>query len=157
MTRSEPPDRLFDGLFFTSDWWTHLYAAQAWEKAARLLEAVDPCAARQAWAYAARSYGIYREAFDAHRPASRWDHDYGPELSTAESKMRALPEGALSDALPSWAQLVLDRRFTDAMAALGARPQTSAERAMLPILALACRRADREDDADRLELWAKAD
>jgi hypothetical protein len=148
-------DRLFDALFFTADWWSQLAAAELWAKAARLLEAVDPAGARVAWGYAARSYGIHVEEHSAHSPASRWDYDYGPELSEAEDRRRALPDRDPSPALPEWARLLLERRFTDALGRVNARPEAGAERALLAVLALACRHADRKDDAERLEGWSK--
>jgi hypothetical protein len=146
-------DPLFDALFFTKDWWSQLGAAEAWAKAARLLEPFDPGAARSAWGRAARSFGIYNDEHRAHLPASRFDYDYGPELTEAEGKARELPDRPPSEALPEWARRMLAGRFGDALPLVAAPPEAPAERALLAVLVLALHNANRKDEAERLTPW----
>jgi len=139
-----------------SDWWTMLACATAWQAIAEAFANVDPGAARIAWKHAADAYGVYNEEHAAHLPASRFDHDYGPELSAAEAAARSLPVAAPSAALPEWLRATLERRFTDALGALREPPTDGPGRAATRILALACRAGKRVGDAERLEAWAAA-
>jgi hypothetical protein len=139
-----------------SDWWTMLACATAWQALAEAISGTDPGAARLAWQHAAQAYAVYNAEHAAHLPASRFDHDYGPELSAAEAAARSLAPAAPSDALPGWLRAVLDRRFTDALNALPGPPSDAGERAAVRMLAIACRATERVADAERLEGWASA-
>ena len=80
-----------------ADGWAQLACAQAWEKVACAFEPLDAGAARLAWAYAAEHYSSYAAEYDAHLPASRWDHDYRPELAAATAKRSALPARPIAE------------------------------------------------------------
>jgi hypothetical protein len=145
-------DPLTQALHF-ANWWTQLACAQRWQRAAVLLESVDSGAARLAFRHAASCYAVYHEEHRAHLPASRFDHDFGPELGDMEARWRALPDCPPTDAIPSWIQLTLARRFSDALEELQAPPTLAFERALLGVLALACRAAKREVELVRLLSW----
>ncbi len=68
---------------------TQLGWGEAWAAVARLLEPDDPRAARAAWRHAADGYLAYNQAHARGMPASRWDHDYGPEASDARNRAEA--------------------------------------------------------------------
>jgi hypothetical protein len=154
-------DPLFDALHASSDWMLQASAGVAWSKAAPLVETVDPEGGAMAWGHAARSFDAYVKEYDAHAPASRWDYSYRSELAEARDRAARPPpprdarDGAAATGLCAWARHILAGRFTAALAE-ASPTEVPAERALLAVLALACRAAERNEDAERLEAWGRS-
>jgi hypothetical protein len=132
-----------------------LGVAELWDRAATQLAPRDPGAARIALDHAINAYKAYRKAYASHMPASRWDHDYGPELSDAQRRRREIPACDPRPDLPGWILLVLRREYTQAIQELGEGPLTADERAVLAAMVLLCRIARQDETADRLEARAR--
>jgi hypothetical protein len=129
-------DRLRDGMR-RSDHWAQLAWAEAWGAVARLLAPTHARSARAAWRHAADGYDAYRVEYDKHMPASRWDYDYGRELSDAREHARA--RDPLTDdgaPLAPWIVAALDG---DLEAALASAPtgESELDRAVLRALDVA--------------------
>ncbi len=139
------------------DHFTHLGLATAWEQVAIFLASEDEPASRLAWSYAADHYGAYNEAWRAHLPASRWDHDYAPELGEARRRAGRGAAQAFAESGPreTLVQLTLERRLDEAIACVTERPRRRSRRALLAILAYHCRLDSRETDTKRLDAWSK--
>ena len=135
-----------------ADHWTQLGWGETWAAVARLLEPDRAVAARAAWRHAADGYEAYYEAHARGMPASRWDHDYGPEASDARTRATAHePIAGTPAALPPWIEAALDGRLDEAVAIAPApAPADDLGRAVGRALAIACVAAGRQADADRL-------
>jgi hypothetical protein len=132
-----------------------LEVALRWERAACLLAERDPGAARLAWGHAIQAYDAYRKAYEAHMPASRWDHDFGPERSAAASRRREIGPCEPRSGLPGWLLHALEGRYTRAIGELAEGSLTPDERAVVALLAQLCSMARQEEIASRLDARAK--
>ncbi len=139
-----------------ADHWTELGLAGQWARAGELLSVQDPLASAAAWAHAADHYQAYHDAWQEHLPASRWDYDYGPELSEALTRGRGPklvpPEPA---ARAPFVDHALHGRFDEAAACVTQRPTRRGERAILSILATHSGREGRAEEEQRLRAWAR--
>jgi hypothetical protein len=133
-----------------------LDVALLWDRAAGELILRDPAAARLALEHAIRAYEAYRQAYAEHMPASRWDYDYGPELSAAERRSSAIGPLLQPDPrLPSWMLSVLQGRYERALAEFTGLTSFPGETALLAVLARVCRIARLDEEAMRLESCAE--
>lgn len=139
-----------------ADHWTELAFAVRWERVAELLSEEDPAASRVAWSRAADGYKVYNEAWSAHLPSSRFDHDYEPELGYARAKAGRSVTLAFAGGQSRMPLLqhALDGKFDEAIACVSERPHRRVERAILSLLAMHCG-AGRLDEARRLDAWSK--
>jgi hypothetical protein len=128
--------------------------AIAWDQAARALSADYPSSAHKAFDHAISGYKAYRQAWTKNLPASRFDDDYGRDLSEAIQSKRALGHRADSTALPMWLRSTLDQQYTQAIESLYEKPNAQHERMIVAVLARLCRVAGQAQAAERLSEWA---
>jgi hypothetical protein len=136
--------------------WANLGWAEAWEQVARGLDGSGHAAtARLAWRWAWDGYEAYREEYQRNLPASRWDHDFGPERvharDRATARTVAVDDGA---PLPAWMVAALAGRLEEAVAAVPARVDDPTERQAVRALTIALGAAKRDDQARQLAVAA---
>jgi hypothetical protein len=127
--------------------------AALWEEAGKTLAGGDEGAARAAFSQALTHYTAYNEAWRAHLPASRWDHDYAPELAAMKARVRGLAARTIARDTPSWVRDLLEGRATDAANALlegDGAPIAKAHAPLVHVVAWLCGAAGEDAAAARL-------
>jgi hypothetical protein len=131
----------------------HVDLAVLWEEAGKTLAGGDEGAARAAFSQALTHYTAYNAAWREHLPASRWDHDYAPELAAMKARVRGLSARELAPETQGWVRDLLEGRATDAANALLAADGAPIARAHAPlvrVVAWLCGAAGEEGAASRL-------
>ena len=139
----------FANLFVGADHWTDLGLGDRWREAGEALGPY-PEGARRAYAWSVYFYERYHRSWSDHLPASRWDSDGGGEMMEVHELAQALVANPSEAPLPDWVEALLAGDWQRSLSSFGETAPPAEFKPMLKLLAEACRRARREDAAQRL-------
>lgn len=137
-------------LFENSMHWRHYQMGNSWREAGNALAEWYPEGARQAYSWSMHYFELYREAWTAHLPASRYDSDGDEEVIELQNLTNSLVSNPSEPTLPAWVRALLAGDWQCALVTAGDDPPAPEWRSLTMLLADACQAAGREDAGQRL-------